>query len=369
MGHKVDHRTVTLGEDLSQYNEVVVYLFTPETRVSIYTYEALYTISQHPKCILAVDDWRVANTYNGITKNAVGDDVFKPFILQTCDKKREHVEPYHSHFQDAFNVILAKRNRLLISAFSCTHLNDPINYGPHLITDKISYPRGRVFSYNPNPYHLNRTLANPNPQSHNHADPAFELHNLNPNPTHAPLIPHILKSHRFNFATLTPSLTTKWLHSLPSFSTIPYTSPPIHLINTWRIDLYGSGKVCRAKTRSPEQPSEIERVSEAEMIKRLTYDWCCLMPGYEHAGSGWWRARPLQVADAGSVLMGDEREMKVLFGSEYPYYGLTAEGVTKLAEDDLRDLAECQRQCLYRVHPLDKRVQMGELEVVLRAER
>lgn len=105
------------------------------------------------------------------------------------------------------------------------------------------------------------------------------------------------------------------------------------------------------------------------MVKVMTREWGCLMPKIEHAGSGWWRARPLQCADAGSVLIGDDKELAVLYGWDYPFHGLTAREVSTMSEEELEEVAGVQRDLLYKNHPLDKCVQQKELAAVLRASK
>ena len=90
------------------------------------------------------------------------------------------------------------------------------------------------------------------------------------------------------------------------------------------------------------------------------------MPGYFHAGSGWWRARPLQVADAESILLCDDKEAAV-YGEAY--VGLKAGDVEKMDTDQLSALAKAQRECLYDNHPLDKEVTKKELSMILEAAR
>jgi hypothetical protein len=103
------------------------------------------------------------------------------------------------------------------------------------------------------------------------------------------------------------------------------------------------------------------------MVQVIARDWGCLMPGYEHAGSGWWRARPLQCADAQSILLGDRKELEVYYGADFPYLELRASDLVDATYADLVLIADAQREALYRLHPLDKLVQHFELNTVLEA--
>ena len=103
---------------------------------------------------------------------------------------------------------------------------------------------------------------------------------------------------------------------------------------------------------------------EADMCRVYNRMWGCLMPGYFHSGSGWWRARPLQVADAGSILVCDDKEGKI-YGDAY--VGVRARDIEQMDLTQLTDLAKRQRECLYDNHPLDKWITQNEIKMVLHA--
>jgi hypothetical protein len=90
------------------------------------------------------------------------------------------------------------------------------------------------------------------------------------------------------------------------------------------------------------------------------------MPGYYHAGSGWWRARPLQVADAGSVLVCDDAE-GILYSDAH--VGVTCELVESLDFNGLIKLAKDQRDGIYAKHPLNKNAFKLELQRILDATK
>ena len=98
-------------------------------------------------------------------------------------------------------------------------------------------------------------------------------------------------------------------------------------------------------------------------------DWACLMPGYDHAGSGWWRARPLQAADAGCILIGEPRELAVYYGADFPLLHLKAIDLVDATDEELSLIANMQAQALYKLHPLDRLIQQAELTTVLSAAR
>ena len=348
MGYDVEQRIVQIGEDLSKYDEVIVFIAGPRQLVATTVYNGLWAISQRPDCILAFDDWQVPDLYKGVEKCADKNELFAQFILDVNKKTLEDVEPYADQFLAAINTITSKKNRMLVSAFSTKHLNDEENFGPHLLFGKIDYPRDRLFVYSPNPYHRNRK---PGDLGHEGAeDPTFKKNPL----AFSEEVKEVVRERRFNFASLVQSKTQKWLKKQG------YTGNPKNdeegTISDWAVDLYGS----KAETQ--------KRLTEDQMCSIFQRDWGCLMPGYEHAGSGWWRARPLQAADAGCVLIGEPKEMMVYYNDEQ-LANLTAKDIVNLSDDDLRMIANMQREALYKWHPLDKEVQQQEIGAALLAER
>ena len=178
---------------------------------------------------------------------------------------------------------------------------------PELLWSRLS----NIYTYNPNPYHLHRKTV---------------------------FVSSDEKDRRFNFASLVQGQTRRWLKK----QEIP-----------WPVDYFGS--------RRDDQ----ERITEDLMCAVFAHQWGCLMPGYYHAGSGWWRARPTQVADAGSILIGEPDEMQIYYGRR-DLAELRAVDLAELSTQELETIAAAQRECLYRLHPLDQAVQQRELQEVLR---
>lgn len=349
MGYEVEQRQVTIGEDLSAYDEVIVFIAGPRQLVATTVYEGLWAISQRPDCVLAFDDWQVPDLFKGVAKcDGNSEELFAQFILDVNKKTLEDVKPFMVEFFDALRTITSMQNRMLISAFRTEHLGDPENYGPHLLFDKIKYPRDRLFVYNPNPYHRNRKPGN-------------LLHEGGEDPTwRKPTIvfreeTDVGKMRRFNFASLVQSKTQKWLKKQG------YTGNPKNdeegFIGSWPVDLYGS----KADTQ--------KRLTEDQMCAVFQRDWGCLMPGYDHAGSGWWRARPLQAADAGCILIGEKKELAVYYGRDNPIIELKATDLVELSDADLIEVATEQRNALYKLHPLDRAVQRSEIASILEAAK
>ena len=302
MGHTVEQRIVTIGEDLGQYDKVIVYIHNPSGFAG-FVYNGLYTISTvlPSKLVLAFDDWQTDSIYKGLTALRDPEKMFRKYVKDGHQHIPDDIESWEGILMNGLDLVESKSNPMLISAFAGGDLG--------LLID---YPKELMFSFNPNPYHIN--LAS-------NFNSLFEE-----------------KQRVFNFAGLIQDKTKKWLKA--------------QNIGDWPLKKYGSRKDGQ------------DRVIEPEMVNIYGQQWGILMPGYFHAGSGWWRARPLQVADSGSILIGDPKEMMIYYNDEY-LAGIKASDITEMTESQLEDLAAAQKRAIYTTHPLDKGVQQDELRRIL----
>ena len=300
MGHTVEQRVVTIGEDLSSYDKIICYIHNPSGFAG-FVYNALWLIRNYD-CILAFDDWQTDNIYKGLMALEDPEKMFRPYVMDSHKHVPTDVrEKYGDDLFEALNMIQKKNHKMLVSAFAGGKLS-------HL----IDYPEELLFSFNPNPYHINLQSS---------FNSLFDD-----------------KAKVFNYAGLIQDKTKKWIKE--------------QNIGDWELKKYGSRKDGQ------------DRVIESEMVDIYGSQWGVLMPGYFHAGSGWWRARPLQVADAGSILIGDFKEM-VIYYDDDELASLKAHDLTMMNDKQLEDVAEAQKKAIYTTHPLDKAVQQEELRRVL----
>lgn len=300
MGHTVEQRIVTIGEDLSEYDRIICYIHNPSGFAG-FVYNGLWLINEYPDCILAFDDWQTDSIYKGLTALEDPEKLFRPYVKDGHKHVPDNIEDYKKQLLNGIEIVKSKKNKMLISAFAGGNLS--------LLID---YPKELMFSFNPNPYHINLS---------SNFNSLFEE-----------------KQKVFNFAGLIQDKTKKWLKA--------------QNIGNWPLKKYGSRKDGQ------------DRVIEPEMVNIYGQQWGILMPGYFHAGSGWWRARPLQVADSGSILIGDWKEM-VLYYDDDELASLKASDITKMSDKQLEDVAEAQKLAIYTTHPLDKSVTQEELGRVL----
>lgn len=324
LGYEVEQREVQLGEDLSGYDEVVIYMHSPQSFCQN-LYAGCYALSVRPDAILAFDDWQVDQIYSGISGfnynlTEEGDKAFRGYLLdlQVYKYDLDTYNKYKQNFKDATDLMLSKTNRLLISAFDHGDLS-LLNLG---------WQEDRVFRFNPNPYHYNRT-----PENDFMGKPTIFGSDVAPSE----------KAREWNFASLVQKKTRKWLKEQNA---------------KWPVNIYGA--------RRGEEKSE--RLTEDEMCRVYSEQWGALMPGYFHSGSGWWRARPLQVADAGSILVGDPKELMVYYNDAY-LASATADFIEGMSVERLATFANDQKEALYERHPLKKVITRCEITAVLEASK
>ena len=303
MGHEVEQRNVTLGEDLYKYEKVIVFLASPRQLTVGNFYHGLWSIYNRPDCILAFDDWQINDIFKGLEN--ISDTLFNDFTMNnflSFNKKYTDgkIRKYKEIFLEALDIIKSKKNRILISAFKGGDLSKLINY-----------PKELLYTYNPNPYHLNKIANNIEPEN---------------------------KIKSFNFASLVQSKTKKWLKK--------------QNITKWTIEYFGSRK------------DKQRRLVEEDMCNVFGEQWACLMPGYDNSGSGWWRARPLQVADANSILIGEPSELMLYYNDE-KLSNIKACDVENMTIDELKETAKLQKEAIYRTNPLDKKIQQDEINKIL----
>ena len=326
MGHDVEQREVELGESLHEYDKVIMFLAGPRQFVSVNFYKGLSAIAhaKRDSLIFAFDDWQTRGILESLEACKDPEKLFAKFILGVNKVELEDISQWASVFQDAIDIIVEKSTPVLLSVFEGGDMS--------LLID---YPGDKLFGYNPNPYHHNRKAGDRGDQPLAELDfmeqvqiPSFD----------EDTVKYQDKEKKFNFASLVQSQTKKWLKNQG--------------VDNWEIEFFGSRKDGQ------------RRLTEGDMVKVFAEQWACLMPGYVHAGSGWWRARPLQVADANSILIGEPSEMMLYYHDE-KLANLTAADVEKMTDDELIECVFSQREAIYKHHPLDKMKQQEELSKVL----
>jgi len=294
LGHTVIQKPVTIGENLSSYDKVIVFLMHISPFNS-YIYSALWTIAQRPDAIFAIEDWQSPKNISTWKKDVdkVLDSITNDYYVNNVVKEKTLKAEWKTAFRDAISRISEEDTTIILPA--------------HLGGDyKKLFPtwnKDKVFAWYPPPYSVRRL----------------------------PKKSGLFKAEKqkvFNFAGLIQGETEKWFNNMTADV-------------TWEIKQYGS----KAKKQV--------RLTEQAMVETFDKHWGILMAGYWHAGSGWWRARPQQTADVESILICDEREGAV-FGE--PYVGLNCKMLEDMDEGQLKKLASDQKIAYYDSQPMDKNI-------------
>lgn len=313
MGYDVEQRPVELGEDLSKYDKVVVYIHSPSGFAG-FVYNSLYAISQRPDCIIAIDDWQTDSIFKGVADLTDDARLFRQYVVDSHESLPANWENYKQAIRDGVAAVCAKNHKMLFPVFDGGDVSKLL---------PVEYSKDLLFGYNPNPYHLNRR-------------PGAYGDSMEPDGTAH--IPFEAKERVFNFASLVQGKTAKWLKK--------------QNIQQWETKYFGSRKDGQ------------DRLTDEEMCKVFAQHWASLLPGYWHAGSGWWRFRHLQVADAQSILIGDPTELKILYGDD-ALCNLKASDLEAMDLSQLTAVALGQKEAIYANHPLDKGKERLELQAAL----
>lgn len=327
MGYEVDQRPVLPGEDVSHYDHVIVFMHSPQGFCQR-LWDGLWVLSQRPDAILAFDDWQVNDIYKAVIAYGEvlandADKAFRPYLIDQYHSTKDEklIRSYTKEYLDAIDLIKSKSNKVLLCGYKGGDLS---KYQLDLNMDKIHV-------FNPNPYHLNRSWEN------NYGEEASGIDLFMAEPSSPPDIS--AKTKAWVFSSLVQRRTRKWLNTKDS---------------SWPVNIYGAHK---GEFRTV-------RLTEPQMVRTYEQTWGNLMPGYYHAGSGWWRTRVLQCAVAKSITYCEPEEGKV-YGEAYTKYTMT--DIENMDVSQLAALAQDQHDCLLDNHPLDKNVMKKELQEVIDA--
>lgn len=325
MDYEIEQKPTPPGTDLSGYDHVIVYLHSPQGFCQR-LYDGLWAISQRPDAILAFDDWQVSDIYSALVDDFArsledGEKAFRPYLLDqyASIKDRDVILSYRPAYAEAISILRSKQNRVLVCAFSGGDLSKlGLDWSPDLL-----------YSFNPNPYHLNRSWEN-NYGIETSSASLFDDEAEAPNRE---------KEKTWVFSSLVQNKTRKWLNTLNL---------------DWEVSIYGA---LRGKYKT-------ERLTEDKMVQVYQKTWGNIMPVYDNAGSGWWRTRVLQCATARSITYCDPKEGHI-YGEEFT--NMTPTDIEQMDVDQLWAKAQAQHDCFLDNHPLDKKVTQKELLEVLDA--
>ena len=313
MGHTVDQRPVVIGESLDEYDQAIVFIHNPSGFAG-YVYNALWAIHRKPNCIISIDDWQADSIFDGVIK-LTPETLFRDHVKSSHVIIPDDVEKYSAQFFESVDIIKSMKNKMLVAGF--------VNGDISLMLPQ--YPKELFSTYHISPYHLNRTPENNFGETNNLFDDS--------------LIDADMKKKSWVFASLVQAKTRKYLKSL-------------NMSGQWDIKFYGAA---RGEFKST-------RLKESLMCAEYQAHWGCIVPKYYHSGSGFWRPRVFQVADANSILVVDDTEGKLYSEA---HTKCSPKDIEQMDLDQLINLARRQKEGLYDNQPLDKSITRKQLTEVL----
>lgn len=284
--HDVDHRRVNIGEDLTEYDLVVVGIVPPLSVATNYLHSALWTIWEcerlHVPLAFFVDDWQFPSITSKLgTVSRDSGHLTKPFFAG---------RPDHQWAVDNVGVEMAVVDRLLNRDWPATII-PAFTWGDHeVLTSRL--PRApHTFVFDPS------VLARP-----------YEVTQRPPSE----------RARRWVLGTVSDQ--RKWLETVKG---------------DWPVEHFG-GRASKAA----------QGLSEADLVQMYAFSWGVMSPPYSAIlGTGWWRNRLVYAARTHSVLLCDRREAPQLGDA----YQLNTVMVEELDDERLRELGDWQaRELLTR---------------------
>jgi hypothetical protein len=285
MGHKVFQKVVTVGEDLSVYDKIFLFVFPPEKIGVTRRYGAIDCYARYKdKCVLCFDDWQYYQ-FQGAILNCARSGRFWNWV----DKF-----PGFARKEDVKAIITGGkivRDRIMEAAIELG-----TTPGSNFCIPKFSWgnlpmrltTKKKVFTFDPSRFAIDWI--------YNHYDLEF---------------PPIKRERRWVLASLFEH--DKYIHNLTL---------------TWPILRVGHKKTQQV-------------YNEEQLCKIYQDNWGILSPNYPTSGDGWWRARWIFSYMFENIMLVTPQEMGSLKGFSF------VPNITEQAkEDKLEALAKFQKETL-----------------------
>jgi len=331
LGHDVDWRKVTPGEDLSSYDVAWVNLAPLNSLNGRQgAMGSLYVLSSGLPCIGFFDDWQTNTVFNGARALIRKPEMLYKHLLVGTEHRGDEGATYFSRADveaalervRAVNPDAAKK--CYIERYYMMDTDESVQpYEKQLVEaarDLIA-PRWEAGMVPVCPMYAFGDRSIVRKRMPNELGP---IEALDPTstvvPTLSPVTPlnPALKKRAWVLGALMPHDT--WLEKKNL---------------TWPVEIVGSRKLIR---KLGGQRFDTEQ----DVLEFYNQHWGILSPPYPHAGSGWWRSRFLYAAHVGSILVTDKGEGDPLGDA----YKLKIADVEKMSDADLINAVEAQRAAL-----------------------
>ena len=261
IGYDVVQKPITPGEDVSQYDKVIVYVFGPNSLSARFWYGAAYTLIKRPDAIVSIDDWQVKQSVSGFGTFARGHwRIWKKLSKAGNPVGKvnwEEAQPYKKEIEDLVDhYAFDTWPKLLIPAY------DGGDYSTLGVKSK------EIINWDPTPY-TDTYLDNPDVDLFSTQSPVR------------------VKGKHWVMASLLNKMN--WLKD-NNFQ--------------WEVKNFGNVKLKQ------------ERLKEHELYQEYRKAWAILSPPHYHTekGSAWWRVRYKMASDAKNIVVAHPEEMKKLYG-------------------------------------------------------
>ncbi len=300
LGHEVEQRAVQWGEDLDGYDKVITFLCGTDSFVVRHIAGALWTLYNRPDGGVALDDYQCSRTLRDGNQrpHAKWKDTFKQ--LTNLDvSNRELFDSVHFDWM--------KNKKVLIPAFYGGDHNKLFTKAKRRHGEWFTEQNLQIFGYYPDPW-----LEARGPVGEIPSEKDLEW-----------VVAGLSKENR--------AAASKWNPTLPV------------------IELGGKGE-------------NGVRMVEPEAIEWFSTKWLHCIPSYDHKGSGWWRSRPVQLANAGVVSYCHPEEA-VLYGPSWVIDDPLE--LEALSATELQELAIKQSNDFFVHQPQDKQRPVDDLRLFL----
>lgn len=331
LGHDVDWRKVTPGEDLSSYDVMWINLAPLNSLNGRQgAMGALYALSSGIPCVGFFDDWQFNTVFNGARALIRKPAMLYKHLLVGTEHRGEEGATYFSRADveaalqrvKAVNPDAAKK--CYIERYYMMDTDESVQpYEKQLVeaARDLLEERWKAGMVPVCPMYAfgDRSIVRKRMP-----DALGPIEALDPTSTIVPTLSPV--------SPLNPALKKRaWVLG----ALMPHDTWLEKKNLTWPVEIVGSRKLIR---KLGGQRFDTEK----DVLEFYNQHWGILSPPYPHAGSGWWRSRFLYAAHVGSILVTDKGEGDPLGDA----YKLTIADVEKMSDLELIAAVEAQRAAL-----------------------
>jgi hypothetical protein len=331
LGHNVDWRKVTPGEDLSSYDAAWINLAPLNSLNGRQgAMGALYTLSSGLPSVGFFDDWQFNTVFNGARAMVRKPEMLYKHLLVGTEHRGEEGATYFSRadIEAALERIKEKdpeaAKKCYIERYYMMDTDEQVKpYEKRLVqaaTDMIDrrWEAGMVPVCPMYAWGDRTSVRKRMPKK--------------VGPIEA-LDPSCVTFDTLNAVTPKPAIEKKRAWVLGAL--MPHDEWLARKNLGWPVEIIGSRKLIR-KLGGQRLDTELD------VLNFYNERWGILSPPYPHAGSGWWRSRFLYAARIGSILVTDKGEGDPLGDA----YKLTVADVEKMSDAELEAAAKAQADAL-----------------------